>query len=286
MPTYPARNRFHGEVVMDDRLTITQESAGTRQALRLIGANALGQILEAFDYTGLQPIGAMNTDGASFGAFGDRLSSFYGADIANPAFATLTHDNDNVSSNAGGIHLGHGSGIVRVYVGTGAPGSSYPVTTGVPANGSLYFRQDGALTTPVVYQVRSGAWVPILPAPKTIQIKIFTDTDTVTTGDGKAIFCIPSDMDGMNLVDADAFVTTVSSSGTPTVQIRNVTDAVDMLSTRVTIDASENTSYTAATPAVVDTAHDDVATGDGIAIDVDVAGTGAKGLGVVLRFAY
>ncbi len=150
MPTYPARNRFHGKVVMDDRLTITQEVSGTRQALRLLGANAVAQILEAYDYTGLQPIGAINTDGASYGAFGDRLAACYGADIANYAFATLTHDNDNVSSNAGGIHLGHGSGIVKVFAGSCAPGSSYPVTTGVPANGSLYLRQDGALTTPVL----------------------------------------------------------------------------------------------------------------------------------------
>jgi hypothetical protein len=116
------------------------------------------------------------------------------------------------------------------------------------------------------------------------EIKVFSDTQTVETGDGKFIFAIPSDLDGLRLVDADAYVTTVSSSGTPTVQIRNVTDSVDILSTRITIDASEFTSYTAATPPVINTANDDVATGDRIAIDVDVAGTGARGLGVILRF--
>jgi hypothetical protein len=88
----------------------------------------------------------------------------------------------------------------------------------------------------------------------------------------------------MNLTGAHAFVTTVSSSGLPTVQIRNVTDAVDMLSTKVSIDASEFTSYSAATAPVIDTSKDDVATGDLIAVDVDVAGTGAKGLGVILTF--
>ena len=67
------------------------------------------------------------------------------------------------------------------------------------------------------------------------------------------------------------------------IQIRNVTQTADMLSTRITIDASEFTSYTAAA-AVIDTGNDDVATGDLIAVDVDVAGTGAKGLGVILRF--
>ena len=116
------------------------------------------------------------------------------------------------------------------------------------------------------------------------ELKIIADSSTLTTGDGQLIFAVPSDMNGMNLVDADAFVTTVSSSGTPTVQIRNVTDAVDMLTTKITIDANEYTSYTAATAPVIDVAHDDVATGDLIAIDVDVAGTGAKGLGVMLVF--
>ncbi len=57
-----------------------------------------------------------------------------------------------------------------------------------------------------------------------------------------------------------------------------------MLSTSITIDASEFTSYSAATAPVINTSFDDVATGDRIAIDVDVAGTGTKGLGVILRF--
>ena len=58
-----------------------------------------------------------------------------------------------------------------------------------------------------------------------------------------------------------------------------------MLTTKISIDASEFTSYTAAAAPVIDTGNDDVATGDLIAIDVDVAGTGAKGLGVILTFS-
>jgi len=117
-----------------------------------------------------------------------------------------------------------------------------------------------------------------------IQIKVFDDATALTTGDGKAIFMIPVELNGMNLVDVEAFVTTVSSSGAPTVMVRNVTDAQDMLSTAITIDASEYSSLTAATPPVINTTYDDVATGDLIAIDVDGAGTGAKGLGVILSF--
>ena len=126
------------------------------------------------------------------------------------------------------------------------------------------------------------------PAPPTeahYEIKVFSDTGIMTTGNGKFIFAIPNDLDGWYLIDADAFVTTVSSSGAPNVMIRNVTDAVDMLSTAITIDASEFTSYTAATQPVISSTNDQVATGDRIAVDVDGIGTGAKGLGVILTFS-
>jgi hypothetical protein len=106
----------------------------------------------------------------------------------------------------------------------------------------------------------------------------------LTTGDGKAYLRIPSVMNGWNLVAVAAHVQAASSSGVPTIQIRNVTDSADMLSTRITIDGSENDSLSAATAAVIDTSHDDVATGDWIAIDVDVAGTGVTYLLVEMTF--
>ena len=106
----------------------------------------------------------------------------------------------------------------------------------------------------------------------------------IATGDSKAYFRVPSVMNGWNLVGVAASLTTVSSSGAVSVQVRNATDAVDMLSTALSIDASETDSATAATPAVIDAAHDDVATGDKIHIDIDGAGTGAKGLYVELIF--
>ena len=106
----------------------------------------------------------------------------------------------------------------------------------------------------------------------------------ITTGDGKAYFTIPAKLNGWNLIIAQAGLTTASSSGTPTIQIANVTQAADMLSTRITIDANELTSYTAAVPPVIDASNDDVATGDLIRIDIDVAGTGAKGLMIILGF--
>ena len=130
-----------------------------------------------------------------------------------------------------------------------------------------------------------GGTDPIPPTEAHYEIKVFSDTATMATGNGKFIFAIPDDLDGWFLIDADAFVTTVSSSGAPTVMIRNATDAVDMLSTAITIDASEFTSYSAATQPVISGTNNGVAQADLIAIDVDGVGTGAKGLGVILTFS-
>lgn len=106
----------------------------------------------------------------------------------------------------------------------------------------------------------------------------------ITVGDGKAYWRVPSTLNGMDLVSVAAALTAVSSSGIPTVQIHNLTQAADMLTTKLTIDASETDSSTAAAAAVIDTANDDVATGDMLRIDIDVAGTGAKGLMVEMQF--
>lgn len=110
--------------------------------------------------------------------------------------------------------------------------------------------------------------------------------NAITTGDGKGYARIPSIINGWNLVAVAIAVSTVSSSGLPTVQLRRVRagSPADMLSTKVSIDANEEDSSTAATPAVIDTSNDDVQTGDKIYFDIDVAGTGAKGLTVEMQF--
>jgi hypothetical protein len=116
-----------------------------------------------------------------------------------------------------------------------------------------------------------------------IKIKLILDATTATTSDS-VIVTIPEQLTGMNLVDADVSITTVSSSGTPTFTITNVTDATTMLSTSITIDANEYTSYTAATAPVINASYDDVVTGDRIKIKCTVAGTGAKGTEITLGF--
>ena len=87
------------------------------------------------------------------------------------------------------------------------------------------------------------------------------------------------------LLNAHASVETAGTTNTTDIQIHNVTQTADMLSTKITIDSAELTSYTAATAPVIDAANDDVATGDKLRFDVDaISTTPAVGLQVILTF--
>ncbi len=108
-----------------------------------------------------------------------------------------------------------------------------------------------------------------------IVVAISDETTAITTGTAKVTFRMPF---AMTLTAVRASLTTASSSGLPTFDINESGSSI--LSTAITIDANELTSTTAATPPVIsDTALADDAQ---ITIDVDVAGTGAKGAKVYL----
>jgi len=123
---------------------------------------------------------------------------------------------------------------------------------------------------------------------KNVQLVVIAPATALTTGDNKIVFVVPPELNGMNLVDADGALTGVVATGAtlPLIQVRNATDSVDMLSTRITIDDSEWTSFTAAAPPVIDATKDDVVTGDRLAIDIDAIGntTPGTGLNVLLSF--
>ena len=114
-----------------------------------------------------------------------------------------------------------------------------------------------------------------------LEMKVFADDRVVKTGDGKFIFTVSEDCSGLDLVAAHSYVT--FASGGVTVQLRNITRAWDMLSTRMTIDAAEYSSYTAAAAPVIDPTKNAVVFNERIAVDVDVAGA-TRGLGVILTF--
>ena len=120
---------------------------------------------------------------------------------------------------------------------------------------------------------------------KTVQVAPVEWSTDVATGNGQHYFVIDSTIGGMDLVAVHAEVITAGTTGTTDIQIHNVTQATDMLSTKITIDSGETGSDTAATPPVIDTANDDVAQYDVIRIDVDaVSSTAPQGLIVTLEF--
>lgn len=119
------------------------------------------------------------------------------------------------------------------------------------------------------------------PLPAVLFIKVFGDDEPVGTGDKKFEFEVSEDMDRLRLRRVESYVTT-SGTGATTIQIRRV-GVGDMLSTACSIDSGELNSKDAATQAVID---ETIALdwGDHVAIDVDAAGSGAQGLGVMLTF--
>jgi hypothetical protein len=118
-----------------------------------------------------------------------------------------------------------------------------------------------------------------------VGVMVFGSATSCATGDGKAFFRVPSKLNGWNLVAVAMNCYTAGTTGTMDVQIRNKTDAVDMLSTKLTIDSTETDTLTAAAAAVIDATKDDVATGDLIAVDVDaIQTTPALGLFIELQF--
>lgn len=106
-------------------------------------------------------------------------------------------------------------------------------------------------------------------------VALSDETTDITTGTAKITFRMPY---AFTLTAVRASLSTVSSSGIPTVNIKE--SGTTIFSTKLTIDANEKTSTTAAIPYVLsDTSLADDAE---ITMDIDVAGTGARGLKVYL----
>jgi len=139
------------------------------------------------------------------------------------------------------------------------------------------------------YDTSSGSTRSILPknitpfTERTLIVKCVADTIGPSVGNGITHVTIPSTLDGKNLSSAQAHVYTAGTGSLTTVQLHNLTDGQDMLSTPITIDASEKDSSTAATPSVTGS-YTGVSTADVIRIDVDVVATSTLGLEVRMVF--
>lgn len=129
----------------------------------------------------------------------------------------------------------------------------------------------------------------VLKSPALVIINMVLPTTDVGTGDDQGWVNFGPEFNGFDLVDVRAYHIDVGSgAGTTTIAIRRDRGGaeVEVLSTNLTIDSGERDHTTAATPAVINTANDDINTGDAYRVDVDAipATTAPKGLAVHCLF--
>jgi len=124
------------------------------------------------------------------------------------------------------------------------------------------------------------ALTTLVGAPVEYVIACSDETTDLTTGTAKVTFRAPV---AFLLTGVAASVNTAPTGSTLIVDINN--GANSALSTKLSIDASEKTSATAATAAVIDTSYDDFAADAEITIDIDQIGStiAGKGLKVILK---
>lgn len=107
--------------------------------------------------------------------------------------------------------------------------------------------------------------------PYDICVPVSDESTAITTGAAKRTFRAQR---AVTLTAIRASLGTASGTGAVTVDVNK--NAVSMFSTLLTVDEGERTSATAATPAVLSATT--LAEGDEITVDIDGAGSGAKGL--------
>lgn len=221
--------------------------------------------------------GILENTYAGSGGSGAPLGSSY---VVIGADGTLTNerylggvDGITVTDNGAGssVILGLGSNTIA-----GSKLANDGVTYAKIQNVSATSRVLGRVTAGAgdIEEIQCGAGLGFeggkLVAYETWVIAIGDETTAITTGTAKVTFRMPY---AFTLKNVYASLTTVSSSGNPTFDINE--GGTTILSTKLSIDASEKTSQTAATAVVI--SDTSLAADSEITIDVDTAGTGAAG---------
>jgi len=118
-------------------------------------------------------------------------------------------------------------------------------------------------------------WAALPAESAVLAVAVSDETTAITTGTAKVTFRMPF---AMTVTAVRASLSEASTSGTPTFDINEGGSSI--LGTKLSIDANEKTSTTAASAATItDSALADDAE---ITIDIDTAGTGAKGAKVYI----
>lgn len=129
----------------------------------------------------------------------------------------------------------------------------------------------------LAYQRKSGKPLvaSVVGTPFELEVAISDEATALTTGDAKITFYAPMDA---TISEVFTGLSTQSSSGAVTADLNK--NGSTMFSTKPSIDASEDTSLTG-TAAVLSTTT--WTKGDKMVVDLDAAGTGAKGLKMIIR---
>jgi len=154
---------------------------------------------------------------------------------------------------------------------------------GSDADADIYYRSGNVLTRLAkgtarqTLRMNSGATAPeyismILP----VGIAASDEETDLTTGTAKATFRMPF---AMTLTEVRASVTTAPTGSVLTVDINETGSTI--LSTKITIDVSEKTSKTAATPPVI--SDSSLADDAEITIDIDTIGSTVAGAGLKVQ---
>lgn len=184
---------------------------------------------------------------------------------------TAVADADNFTVTFGGYSAAF-SGLTAGSVYFLSASSSGVLTTTEPTTA-------GEVSKPMLVAISATAGVianmrgVLLTAGPSISVQVACSdtTSTITTGNAKVTFPIPANF---TLTEVFCSVSTVSSSGVVTVDVNQ--NGSTIFTTKCTIDASEYTSLTAATPPVL--LLTTMVKGDIMTVDIDTAGTGAVGL--------
>lgn len=141
--------------------------------------------------------------------------------------------------------------------------------------GKLIKRATGSGFVKATSGVYSTEANPTTGLPFEYAVAVSDETTSITTGTAKITFYFPV---AVNITGVSAGLTGQSTSGAVTIDVNK--NGTTIFSTNLTIDANEDTSHTAATPAALSSSPTAFSVTDKVTIDIDGAGTSAEGLKV------
>lgn len=195
---------------------------------------------------------------------GDYTLGYIKVDVDGNKVWNNSGSRQSTSATNGFVYMPTSAGIP-----TGTPAASY--------TGAAPTQVDD--TNDALYIYTNGAWHKVGGKRQWVCLVAADQATAFTTGTAKAsILAMPAG----TILSIRGFVATAGSTSS-TLDV-NLNGTTIMSSHKLLIDANETTTLTASTaPALTTTT---IADGDTLSVDVDTAGTGAKGWGVLIEVEW